>query len=173
MQFVSTRIGRVAYESTGHGPPLVLLHSGGHDHHDFDAIVPRLAARYRTLAVDLPGHGDSDSLREHTRAALLCEAVEELFDALALRDAVLVGNSVGGMAALRVALRWPERVRGLVLASTSGLVQQSALLRALCWVHGRELVRRWTGRAFTRAYLRARNEHVAALLARQEAARAA
>lgn len=174
MQTIDTRMGALAVEITGRGTPFVLLHSGGHDRRDFDAIVPALAQRFRVVAIDLLGHGDSSVPDPASRmsARAICEAVEDAVVALALPPALVLGNSVGGMAALHLASRRPERVRGLVLVSPSGLVEQTALVRAFCWLQGRPWVRRMTGMVFARSYLKKRNEHTAALLARMERRRA-
>ncbi len=60
MTTIQTRAGRVAYRESGSGPTVLLLHATLHDRHDYDPIVDALARRYRTIAVDWPGHGDSD-----------------------------------------------------------------------------------------------------------------
>ena len=80
MQRIATSFGDIAIESHGSGSPVVLLHSGGHDRHDFDAVVPTLAKRFRTIAVDLPGHGDSDRFTPpaHASARRICAAVAEV-----------------------------------------------------------------------------------------------
>jgi pimeloyl-ACP methyl ester carboxylesterase len=173
MQHVSTRAGAVAFESQGSGPPLVLLHSVGHDHHDFDDVVPELAKHFRTIAVDWPGHGASDMFDPPTSAttAGMCDALEDVVTALRLPPALLLGNSVGGTAALRLAARRPDRVRALVLVDNGGLAGRSALVRAFCWLQGREAVRRATGMAFARAYFKTRGPGVDRALARIAAAR--
>src|SRR5712692_1836280 len=71
MQLIPTRVGRVAVNIVGDGPPLVLLHSVAHDHHDFDAIVPTLSTQFRTIAVDWPGHGESDMFDPPSSAGAL------------------------------------------------------------------------------------------------------
>jgi len=174
MQLIPTRVGRVAVNIVGDGPPLVLLHSVAHDHHDFDAIVPTLSTQFRTIAVDWPGHGESDMFDPPSSAGALrmCDALEDVVDALHLPPAVFLGNSVGGTASLRLAVQKPERVRALVLVDTGGLAGKSALIKMACWVQGRELVRRWTGLSFARSYLKKPSERVDALLGRIEAARA-
>ena len=173
MPHIETRAGRVMVDDRGQGPPLVLLHANGHDHHDFDAILPALAA-FRTIAIDWPGCGESDLPRPPSSAGagLCCDVLEDVLSALDVPAAVLLGNSVGGTAALRLAGRRPGRVRALVLVDPGGLVAPSALQRAFCWVQGRELVRRLTGMAFARAYLKRRNAHAEALLGRHRAHRA-
>lgn len=172
-QTVPTRHGAVALSITGSGPPLVLLHSGGHDRSDYDAITPALAARHEVIAIDLPGHGESEMFSPPSAATArrASEAIVDAVDALDRAPAILVGNSVGGTAALLCALDRPERTSALVLVSTSGLVERTLLARAFCWVQGREVVRRRVGMAFARSYLKRRNAHTDALLERMRARR--
>lgn len=170
---IETSFGTLIVELRGSGTPLVLLHSGGHDRRDFEAIVPALARRFQTVTVDLPGHGAS-SYRgpiEGLRASELCAATLELLEALELPPAILLGNSVGGMACLHVATQAPARVRALVLVSPSGLVEQTWLARAFCRLQGRVWVRRRFGLLLARAYLRTRGPEARALLSRIAASR--
>src|SRR5687768_11871278 len=83
-RFIPTRAGRLAAELRGDGPPLLLLHAGGHDRHDFDAVVPALATRFRTVALDLPGHGESEPFDppHAAGAGAICDAVEDAVAAL-------------------------------------------------------------------------------------------
>ncbi len=107
MPFVITSAGRVFYEHRGSGPPVVLLHATLHDHTDFDPVARELAGRYTTIAVDWPGHGQSDPISEGrvADAFLFAEVLADLADLLDLAPAVLIGNSVGGFAAARLACR--------------------------------------------------------------------
>jgi pimeloyl-ACP methyl ester carboxylesterase len=174
MQLVATRVGKVAVEISGDGPPLVLLHSVGHDHRDYDAILPTLAKAFRTVAVDWPGHGESEMWKSPSSASvgLTCDALEDVIAALDLGPTVLMGNSVGGTASLRFAARHPDRTRGLVLVDSGGISGLPATVRGMfCWVQGRELVRRATGMSFARSYLKARGPEVMALLSRLAIAR--
>jgi pimeloyl-ACP methyl ester carboxylesterase len=56
---------RVAYRETGTGPPLVLLHSAGLSHREWEPVVDGLAHRYRLVLPDIPGHGDSEDRPKH------------------------------------------------------------------------------------------------------------
>jgi pimeloyl-ACP methyl ester carboxylesterase len=98
------------------GVPLVMLHGFGNDAHVWDDFAPAVAPYYRTLAFDLRGHGDSSrdpELRyDHESMASDVIAVTE---ALSLSRFVLVGHSMGGRVAMRVAGRHPERLAGLVI----------------------------------------------------------
>jgi len=171
MKQLTTRAGRLAYEEQGSGAPLVLLHSAGHDHHDFDAILPELAQRHRVIALDWPGFGESEAPEPASSlsASLVGEVLEDAVAALQLERAVFLGNSVGGMAAARLAARHPERVRALVLVSSGGFTPMGPVTRAFCRLQGREWMRRHTGRWFARAYLHRRNRHVEDILQRFEA----
>lgn len=172
-QIIETRHGRLAAEITGRGQPIVLLHSGGHDRTDFDAITPELAARHEVIAIDLPGHGESEMFSPPRSASAwrMADGIVDAIDTLGRGPAILVGNSVGGTCALRVAIDRPDLTRALVLVSTSGLVERTWLTRGFCWVQGREVVRRRTGMAFARNYLKKRSAHTDRLLARMKDAR--
>ncbi|MFO0681090.1 MAG: alpha/beta fold hydrolase [Sandaracinus sp.] len=165
--FVPTRAGALAVESFGQGAPLLLLHSGGHDRHDYDGVVPALSRRFRVVTLDLPGHGDSAPIdAEGFGVARILEGVGDAVRALDLPPALVFGNSVGGTAALHLAATMPARVRGLVLISTSGLVERTALARAFCRIQGIEWVRRHLGMAFARSYVKSPSPITDAILAR-------
>jgi pimeloyl-ACP methyl ester carboxylesterase len=98
------------------GPPLLLLHGFGHSARIWDPFARRLSTRYRTLALDQRGHGDSDhdpEFRYHH--ASITRDVETVAEQLDLAPLVLVGHSMGGYAAIRYAARHPSRVAKLVL----------------------------------------------------------
>jgi len=111
----------------GEGAPLVLLHGFALHGGLFAPIVPALAQTYRVHAVDLPGHGNST-----TQAATLTDMVEAVAAVIApLRQPVTVlGWSLGGMVAQRLALDHPGLVRRLVLTSTT-----PRFVTALDWPH--------------------------------------
>lgn len=106
------------------GRPIVLLHGITLSALTWHYQLLDLPDRYRLLAVDLRGHGSSVAGAAEWHLDRLATDLAELFDHLDVRDAVLVGHSMGGMVALRFALdhsaTFTERVAGLVLMSTSG-----------------------------------------------------
>jgi pimeloyl-ACP methyl ester carboxylesterase len=160
MKTVRTRAGRVAVSESGSGPTVVLLHATLHDRHDFDAIVDTLARHYRTIAVDWPGHGDSDpvDLSMEPSAPLFADVLEDVVDGLGLSRAVLIGNSVGGFAAARLAINRPDRVAGLVLVNSGGFVRWNALSRGSCRVMGTPAVFRRAAPLFVRGYMKAKTD---------------
>jgi len=105
---------RLAYQVTGDGPALVLVHGFGLDMRMWDPQVPDLAARFRVVRYDCRGFGASgpfDPAVGYTHAGDLLA----LLDHLAVERAVLAGLSFGGRVVMQAALTAPERVVGLVL----------------------------------------------------------
>src|SRR5260370_37232977 len=120
MSFVTTTAGRVFCEERGSGVPVVLLHATLHDHRDFDLVAGPLATRYRTIAVDWPGHGRSDppgrgGAADAFRVAAVLAAVGE---GLGPAPAVVLGKPVGGVPARRLALGQPAPGPGPSPATT-------------------------------------------------------
>ena len=105
---------RLAYEVTGQGPAVVLIHGFGLDMRMWDPQAGPLAARFRVVRYDCRGFGASgpfDPAVPYTHAGDLIA----LLDHLDIGDAVLIGLSFGGRVALQTALADPARVRGLGL----------------------------------------------------------
>jgi pyruvate dehydrogenase E2 component (dihydrolipoamide acetyltransferase) len=111
------------------GPPdaeraIVFLHGLGGSQTTWGAVLGEFAADNRIVALDLPGHGASDKpAPEATDYTLtgLANAVAETLETLDLVPAVIVGHSLGGAAALRLALERPKLVRALALVNSAGL----------------------------------------------------
>jgi 2-succinyl-6-hydroxy-2,4-cyclohexadiene-1-carboxylate synthase len=108
-------------ETCGQGPPLVLLHGFTGSAESWRAHVAVLSGIYTTLAVDLLGHGASDSPADPERFRMdRCAAdLAAIFDHLGLAQVNLLGYSMGGRVALHMAVAHSERVSALVLESTS------------------------------------------------------
>ncbi|WFE40436.1 alpha/beta fold hydrolase [Micromonospora sp. WMMD998] len=112
---------RMRCRITGDGSPVVLLHGIGRTLDDVTALHAALARDHRVLAVDLPGHGGSAPLDgPHTLPALAGAVVGFLDAAGVTGPAHLVGNSLGGAVAMRVAADAPHRVADLALLDSAG-----------------------------------------------------
>ena len=120
---------RLAYDDEGSGPPLLCLHSIAHGARDFAPLRERLRTRARVIALDWPGHGRSGEDHAPTSAERYADVLAGFVAALGLRDLVVLGNSIGGAAALRFAARQPDRVRALVLVDSAGLDAVDATAR--------------------------------------------
>jgi 4,5:9,10-diseco-3-hydroxy-5,9,17-trioxoandrosta-1(10),2-diene-4-oate hydrolase len=111
----------IRYLTAGAGPPLVLLHGAGDNALDWRWVMPTLAATHRVYAPDLPGSPDSARPAADYSPAFFERIVAAFVDALEIGRATFVGNSFGGLIALRLALSEPARVRALVLVDSAGL----------------------------------------------------
>ncbi|MBF6165245.1 alpha/beta fold hydrolase [Streptomyces gardneri] len=110
----------------GNGPTIVLLHGGGpgaSSWSNFARNIPVLAEHFHVLAVDQPGYGRSDKPTEHPQYFVhSASALKDLLDHLEITSRVhLLGNSLGGGAAVRFALDYPDRAGKLVLMGPGGL----------------------------------------------------
>ena len=119
-QRIATVSGEISIMTAGVGEPILLLHGLGATKGSFLPTVAALAGSFQTIALDLPGFGDSyKPLGAPYHAPFFARAVVELMTALGLDRAHLIGNSMGGRVALEVGLRYPERVGRLVLLAPS------------------------------------------------------
>lgn len=112
-------------------PTLLVLHGIGAGTAGYALVLRRLRGQFkRVIMPDLPGHGRSaiphDGLTPHTLQA----AALALFDAVVDEPAVVFGNSLGGLAALRIAQARPDHVRGLLLSSPGGAQQRTDEIQA-------------------------------------------
>ena len=122
---------RLAYDDEGQGPVVLCLHSIAHGARDYAPLRERLRGRCRVIALDWPGHGRSSEDRAPSSAARYAEIAERFADVLGLRDVVLVGNSIGGAVAIRLAAKRPDVVRALVLADAGGLDRVDFMTRTV------------------------------------------
>src|SRR5215831_2266173 len=109
---------RLRVFEAGAGPAVLLLHGLGGAASNWVSIAPALAARCGVLVPELPGHGGSTAL---PAPVLTLDPYADRVAALLRTPALVVGHSLGGVVALRLALRHPQLVRGVVLAGSAGL----------------------------------------------------
>ncbi len=151
------RAGGLAYERSGEGPPLVLIHGLGATREIWRPQLELLAGERDLIAVDMPGFGDSPMLPGPATPWALGDAIARLCDELGIDRPHLAGNSLGGWVALEMAKsgraastclispaglwrrplgprrfdarRWAQRVRPLVVAMTRSRALREAMLR--------------------------------------------
>lgn len=102
-------------------PPLVALHAHLMEGATYAALASSLAPDYRVVAPDQRGHGDSSHAATYTREDYLGD-IEALLTLLDIPQAVLLGNSLGGVNAYQFAARHPDRVRALVIEDVGAVV---------------------------------------------------
>ena len=110
---------RIAYETAGDGPPLLLIMGLGYDRHGWGPVPRLLAEDFRVAWYDNRGLGESDVPTGPYSAALMAGDALAVMDAAGFERAHVVGTSLGGMIAQEFVLAHPERVEKLVLACTT------------------------------------------------------
>jgi pimeloyl-ACP methyl ester carboxylesterase len=111
----------VRYLTSGEGPPLVLLHALGDNALDWSWVLPALSRGHRVYAPDLPGIGGDGRILEDPSPEFFVSFVVAFLDTLGVERTAIVGNSYGGLVALRLALSDPARVNALGLVGSAGL----------------------------------------------------
>jgi pimeloyl-ACP methyl ester carboxylesterase len=116
----------------GTGPGLVAVHGLGGAAANFTSLAPLLARRRRVLIVDLPGHGGTEPLAPVDSLSDLAGHVAAVAEHERLLPAAVLGYSMGGVVALRLAVSRPDAVSALVLVAPAGIV--STTKRAEFWL---------------------------------------
>ncbi|MFZ1428477.1 MAG: 3-oxoadipate enol-lactonase [Geminicoccaceae bacterium] len=117
------RLGDIVMHHETEGPHdaplLVLVNSLGTDLRVWDALLPRLGGRFRTIRYDKRGHGLTDATPGSYAMHQLADDLARLLDARQAKQAIVCGLSIGGMIAQALASARPDLVRGLVLMDTA------------------------------------------------------
>ncbi len=125
MGFVTVGNQQIYFESQGtRGLPVIFVHGSGSNHTIWQPQVDALSSIARPVAIDLPGHGQSNPPGRDSVEGY-CEVILGLLDAMLFDRAMIVGHSLGGAIAQMMALSHPDRVAAL------GLVGTGARLRVL------------------------------------------
>jgi pimeloyl-ACP methyl ester carboxylesterase len=151
-QFVSTALGQVHIVEAGAGAatPLVLLHQTPRSIDEYAEVLPLLAARRRTIAIDNPGYGCSDMPPREPTLEDYAAVVRDVLKALDTPRAIFIGHHTGAVISVELAAAYPELVERVVL---SGPVYVDAAGRAELMPHfvqwhaaadGAHLMEKWT-----------------------------
>src|SRR3954463_7704635 len=108
---------RMYYEVSGSGEPLIVLHGAYMNIPSMGAIIPMLARTHRVYALELQGHGRTTDIDRPITYPNLADDVAAFMDAVGLRKADVFGYSMGAVTGLQLAIRHPEKVNKLVMAS--------------------------------------------------------
>lgn len=118
-QSVEVRGKRIHYLEMGEGPAVVLLHSFPTSSYEWRHVIPRLARRHRVCAPDFVGYGKSTAEPSADRSlAAQAPLIAEWMERIGIESAILVGQDIGGGVAQILAIKYPSKVRGLVLVNS-------------------------------------------------------
>ena len=110
--------GQIHYATAGEGKAVLLLHQTPRSWDEYRDVLPIIGQKYRAIAMDTVGFGDSYRLENTGSIEIYGRGVVQLLDALSIDRASLVGHHTGGVIAAEVAAVHPDRVDKLVLSST-------------------------------------------------------
>ncbi|MEV6773640.1 alpha/beta hydrolase [Nocardia sp. NPDC051030] len=113
---ISTDQGVLRYHEAGDGPPLILLHGSGigvSGWRNFRANLGRFAEHFHCYVLEFPGFGVSDPVKGNPVLNAI-DSVIRFMDALNIESAAMIGNSMGGVVAVNVAMQHPARVDKLI-----------------------------------------------------------
>ncbi|MFO0323047.1 MAG: alpha/beta fold hydrolase [Bacteroidota bacterium] len=111
--------GKIVFSDTGKGSAIVLLHGFLGSHEIWRNTILNLSTSYRVIAIDLPGHGDSECFGYVHTMELMAKSVKAVLESLRLKKYVIIGHSMGGYVALAFADLFPDNLKGLCLFHSS------------------------------------------------------
>ncbi|CAA0103854.1 putative protein [Mycolicibacterium vanbaalenii] len=119
---------------------LLLIHGMAGSADTWRAVIPQLAKKYRVVAPDLTGHGQSSKPRTDYSLGAFAVGLRDLLDELGIESATIVGHSLGGGVAMQFLYQHPDYCRRLVLISSGGLGPDVGWVLRLLAAPGAELV---------------------------------
>ena len=122
---------RYAYQGDANGTPVIMLHGYTDSWFSFSPVLPLLDQKYRVYILDQRGHGESDRPASGYAMEQFASDVVAFMDAMQIKQAAIVGHSMGSFVAQKVAAKAPERVSRLVLVATATTVSNNDLARDL------------------------------------------
>ncbi|VEG57021.1 alpha/beta hydrolase fold protein [Mycolicibacterium aurum] len=141
LKFVHLHGDKVAYRDEGSGPEtLLLLHGMAGSSQTWRAVMPQLSKRYRVIAPDLLGHGESAKPRSDYSLGAFAVFLRDLLDELGVSRVTVVGQSLGGGVAMQFVYQHPDYCQRLVLISSGGLGQDVGWTLRLLSAPGAELI---------------------------------
>lgn len=110
---------RISYSDIGQGHTIVLLHGYLETKEVWTSFAKELSNKFRVIAPDIPGHGQSDTIDETHTMELMAQHINALLFELNIRNITLVGHSMGGYVMLAFAQLFPEKLKNMVLFHSS------------------------------------------------------
>jgi len=117
-EYITLSNTNIYYEEYGSGIPLLLFHGGFGSIHDFQQVIPELSKNFRVIAVDSPGHGRSEQA-DSLSFDLMADHYSIMIDQLQLDSVSIIGYSDGGITALLLAEKRPDKVNKIIASGVN------------------------------------------------------
>ena len=131
---------RVAYLDEGDGEVILLLHGMAGSSQTWRPVIRPLSRKYRVVAPDLPGHGNSTKPRSDYSLGAFAALLRDLCDELGITRATVVGHSLGGGIAMQFSYQHPDYCQRLILIDSGGLGPDVGLTLRMLSLPGAELI---------------------------------
>jgi pimeloyl-ACP methyl ester carboxylesterase len=152
--FLDTEDGQILYRIGGEGEPLLLLHMNPRSGDEYRELMPILAHKYRVIAMDMMGFGDSDKPPIMYTIADYAKTVITLLDELGIKTTSILGHHFGAFIAGEVAVTSPDRVDKIILCNVAGFGEEGKAELSNRFAKGfnikedgSHLIERWQARA--------------------------
>jgi pimeloyl-ACP methyl ester carboxylesterase len=136
LQTIDLHGNRVAYRDEGTGEVLLLIHGMGGNSNNWREVIPTLSKKYRVIAPDLLGHGQSDKPRGDYSLGAFAVFLRDFLDALGIPRVTVIGHSLGGGIAMQFAHQHHDYCERLILMSSGGLGGEVNRTLRLCSLPG-------------------------------------
>jgi pimeloyl-ACP methyl ester carboxylesterase len=140
VKFLKLHGDQVAYRDAGQGEVLLFIHGMAGSSATWRAVLPQLAKKYRVVAPDLLGHGESDKPRGDYSLGAFAVWLRDFLDELGITRVTVVGQSLGGGVAMQFVYQHPDYCERLVLISSGGLGPDVGVILRLLSAPGAEFV---------------------------------
>lgn len=140
MKFLELHGDRIAYRDEGDGEALLLIHGMAGSSETWRSVIPQLSKKFRIVAPDLLGHGQSAKPRTDYSLGAFAVWLRDFLDELGVSQATVVGHSLGGGVAMQFVYQHPDYAKRLILISSGGLGPDVGWVLRLLSAPGAELV---------------------------------
>lgn len=146
VKFLELHGDRIAYRAEGDGEVLLLIHGMAGSSDTWRSVIPALSKKFRVIAPDLLGHGESAKPRTDYSLGAFAVWLRDLLDQFGVSQATVVGHSLGGGVAMQFVYQHPDYAKRLILISSGGLGPDVGWVLRLLSAPGAELVLRLSRR---------------------------
>ncbi|ETB24849.1 alpha/beta fold hydrolase [Mycobacterium avium] len=140
LKFLELHGDRVAFRDQGKGEVLLLIHGMAGSSETWRSVIPPLAKKFRVIAPDLLGHGESAKPRTDYSLGAFAVWLRDFLDELGVSRATVIGHSLGGGVAMQFVYQHPDYAQRLILISSGGLGPDVGWVLRLLSAPGAELV---------------------------------
>lgn len=140
LKFLELHGERVAYRDAGQGDVLLLIHGMAGSSSTWRAVTPQLAKKFRVVAPDMLGHGESAKPRGDYSLGAFAVWLRDFLDELGITRVTIIGQSLGGGVAMQFVYQHPDYCERLVLISSGGLGPDVGVILRLLSAPGAEFV---------------------------------